>query len=67
MDEDAMDIIDIPVSEWLESVEFTSTLDVPVPENIVDQVIGQEDASIVVKKSRRTKKTCYDDWRSRYW
>ena len=56
MDKDVQDIIDVPVDEWLDSVEFTSTLDVPVPENIVDQVIGQEDASVVVKKAAEQRR-----------
>ena len=57
MDDAASDsIIDTPVDEWLDSVEFTSTIDVPVPENIVDQVIGQEDASMVVKKAAEQRR-----------
>ena len=49
-------VIDTPVDEWLDSVEFTTTKDVPVPENIVDQVIGQEEASIVVKKAAEQRR-----------
>ena len=57
MDDAALDsIIDIPVDEWLDSVEFSSTIDVPVPENIVDQVIGQEGASMVVKKAAEQRR-----------
>ena len=34
-----------PVEEWIKNVEITSTADVPIPKNLVDQVIGQEAAS----------------------
>ena len=28
-----------PVEEWIKNVEITSTADVPIPKNLVDQVI----------------------------
>ena len=57
----------VPVEEWIKKVEITSTADVPIPEKLVDQVIGQEAASIVVRKAAEQKKTCNYGWRTRYW
>ena len=34
-------IIDEPVDEWLDGISFDSTADVPIPDTLVDQVIGQ--------------------------
>jgi len=50
------EICDLQVSNWLEDVEFTSTADVPVPKRLVDQVIGQEAASIVIKKAAEQRR-----------
>ena len=36
------DIIAESVEEWMKSVNFESTEDVPIPDRLVDQVIGQE-------------------------
>lgn len=45
------------VDVWLEQeLQFGSTADVPVPERLVDQVIGQEDAVIVVKKAAEQRR-----------
>ena len=40
-----------PVDEWVRSLDFKSTEDVPIPERLVDQVIGQEAGSIVIRKA----------------
>ena len=45
-----------PVEEWIKNVEITSTADVPIPKNLVDQVIGQEAASIVVRKAAEQRR-----------
>ena len=37
-------LINDSVEEWIKTVEFETTKDVPIPEKMVDQVIGQEDA-----------------------
>ena len=34
-------IIDQPIDEWLQGISFESTGDVPIPERLVDRVIGQ--------------------------
>ena len=45
-----------PVEEWIKKVEIKSTADVPIPKNLVDQVIGQEAASIVVRKAAEQRR-----------
>ena len=49
-------IIEESVVEWLDSVDFHSTEDVPIPEGLVDQVIGQEDASVVIRKAAEQRR-----------
>ena len=44
--EDKDPICDIPVEEWVLDLKVSSTEEVPIPEKLVDQVIGQEAASI---------------------
>lgn len=50
------DTLDIHVDKWLESVDFESTAEVPIPDRIVDQVIGQEDASVVIRKAAEQRR-----------
>ncbi len=45
-----------PIEEWIDAVDFDSTEDVPIPEKLVDQVIGQEAASIVVRKAAEQRR-----------
>ena len=49
--EDKDPICEVPVEEWVSELKITSTSEVPIPENLVDQVIGQEARSIVVRKA----------------
>ena len=44
------------VEDWIQTVEFETTKDVPIPEKMVDQVIGQEDAAIVIKKAAKQRR-----------
>jgi Lon-like ATP-dependent protease len=44
------------VEEWIEEVKFESTADVPIPERLVDQVIGQEAGSIVIRKAAEQRR-----------
>jgi predicted ATP-dependent protease len=39
------------IEEWIRSQSFESTADVKIPPQLVDQVIGQEDAVTVIKKA----------------
>ena len=44
------------VDEWINSVNFETTEDVPIPENLVDQVIGQEAGSVVIRKAAEQRR-----------
>jgi len=44
------------LEEWMEPLDFESTEDVPVPELLVDQVIGQEEAVDVIKKAAEQRR-----------
>ena len=55
------------VEEWINSVNFETTEDVPIPENLVDQVIGQEAGSIVIKKAAEQRRHMLMIGRPRYW
>ena len=37
---DSDDVLGTSIDEWIESVNFSSTEDVPIPDRLVDQVIG---------------------------
>ena len=50
------EILKVPIDEWIDSVEFESTEDVPVPERLVDQVIGQIAASSVIRKAAEQRR-----------
>ncbi len=55
------EICQIPVEEWVDSLnlgdkEFLTTEDVPLPKRLVDQVIGQDAASIVVRKAAEQRR-----------
>ena len=49
-------IIEVPVDEWLQGISFDSTADVPIPDCLVDQVIGQEDAAVVIRKAAEQRR-----------
>ena len=51
-----VDINDTPVDEWIRGIDFDSTRDVPIPERLVDQVIGQEAGSVVIKKAAEQRR-----------
>jgi Lon-like ATP-dependent protease len=46
----------LPIDEWIETVDIDSTKDVPVPEDLVDRVIGQEAANIVIRKAAEQRR-----------
>ncbi len=50
------DVIAESVEQWMQSVNFESTEDVPIPDRLVDQVIGQEAGSIVIKKAAEQRR-----------
>jgi Lon-like ATP-dependent protease len=45
-----------PVEEWIRKLEFKSTAEVKIPERLVDQVIGQEPAVMVIRKAAEQKR-----------
>ena len=49
-------IIDQSVEEWLEGISLESTADVPIPDRLVDRVIGQEDAALVIRKAAEQRR-----------
>ena len=54
--EDKDPICETPVEEWVKELKIESTEKVPIPDRLVDQVIGQEAASIVVKKASEQRR-----------
>ncbi len=53
---DSDDIVGESIDEWIQTVDFTSTDDVPIPNRLVDQVIGQEAGSVVIKKAAEQRR-----------
>jgi Lon-like ATP-dependent protease len=53
---DSDDIVSLSVEQWIQSVDFISTEDVPIPDRLVDQVIGQEAGSVVIKKAAEQRR-----------
>ncbi len=54
--EDKDEICEIPVEEWIQDIKMESTADVPIPTKLVDRVIGQEAASIVIRKAAEQRR-----------
>ena len=52
----ADEVLTASVEEWIASVDFESTADVPIPDRLVDQVIGQEAGSVVIKKAAEQRR-----------
>lgn len=50
------EIMTLAVDKWIEGVEFSSTEEVPIPETLVNQVIGQETGSVVIKKAAEQRR-----------
>jgi len=52
----ADDVLTESIDDWIAGVDFESTADVPIPERLVDQVIGQEAGSVVIKKAAEQRR-----------
>jgi Lon-like ATP-dependent protease len=50
------EILKSSVEEWIKDVDFESTEDVPIPKRLVDQVIGQEAGSLIIKKAAEQRR-----------
>src|SRR5512137_33003 len=44
------------VEDWIRSQKFQTTADVKIPSQLVDQVIGQDDAVMVIRKAAEQKR-----------
>lgn len=44
------------VGQWIKNEDFVTTKDIEIPERLVDQVIGQDDAVVVIKKAAEQKR-----------
>ena len=53
---ETIELNDTPVDEWVRSIDFKTTEDVPIPERLVDQVIGQEAGSVVIRKAAEQRR-----------
>ena len=45
-----------PVDEWIKSQDFETTAEIKVPERLIDQVIGQDRGSEIIKKAAQQKR-----------
>ena len=45
-----------PIDVWIQNIKFTTTEDIKVPENLLDQVIGQDQTVAIVKKAAEQKR-----------
>ena len=50
------EVVTLSVDKWMESVSFETTEDVPIPDRLVDQVIGQEAGSVVIRKAAEQRR-----------
>ncbi|MDE0858313.1 MAG: ATP-dependent protease LonB [Candidatus Poseidoniaceae archaeon] len=53
---EADEVVTESVEDWIKSVSFDSTEDVPIPDRLVDQVIGQEAGSVVIRKAAEQRR-----------
>ncbi len=54
--DDSDPVCEKPVENWIQDLDIESTEQVPIPPKLVDQVIGQEAASIVVRKASEQRR-----------
>ena len=54
--DDSDPVCETPVEDWIKDLDIESTEQVPIPDKLVDQVIGQEAASIVVRKASEQRR-----------
>ncbi|MCH1410769.1 MAG: hypothetical protein L7U48_01655, partial [Candidatus Poseidoniaceae archaeon] len=50
------DVLQTTVEAWIEDIGMTSTKEVPVPDRLVDQVIGQEAGSVIIRKAAEQRR-----------
>ena len=49
-------ILSASIDQWIAEVNFETTEDVPIPDRLVDQVIGQEAGSVVIRKAAEQRR-----------
>lgn len=57
---DADDLLSSSIDQWIDDVKFETTEDVPIPDRLVDQVIGQEAGSVVIRKAAEQRRHADD-------
>ncbi|MEC7098073.1 MAG: ATP-binding protein, partial [Candidatus Thermoplasmatota archaeon] len=50
------EILQSSVEAWIDDIGMTSTKEVPVPDRLVDQVIGQEAGSVIIRKAAEQRR-----------
>ena len=45
-----------PIDKWIQDIKFTTTEEIKVPENLLNQVIGQDQTVAIVKKAAEQKR-----------
>ena len=50
------DVLQSSVEAWIDDIGMTSTKEVPVPDRLVDQVIGQEAGSVIIRKAAEQRR-----------
>ena len=53
---DGDDLLASSIDQWINDVKFETTEDVPIPDRLVDQVIGQEAGSVVIRKAAEQRR-----------
>lgn len=53
---DADALLSSSIDQWIDDVKFETTEDVPIPDRLVDQVIGQEAGSVVIRKAAEQRR-----------
>jgi len=46
----------LPIKEWIKKVDFKTTEEIKVPDSLLDQVIGQDQAVNIIKKAAEQKR-----------
>ncbi|MEC7461512.1 MAG: ATP-binding protein, partial [Candidatus Thermoplasmatota archaeon] len=50
------EVLQSSVEAWIDDIGMTSTKEVPVPDRLVDQVIGQEAGSVIIRKAAEQRR-----------
>ena len=56
--QDGDELLSSSIDQWIEDVNFETTEDVPIPDRLVDQVIGQEEVQWLFEKPLSNDDIC---------